>query len=193
MQEKHCSQLYFLWFYTQCSVVSVSKKAQGSSTELHCMNKELKCQIREEELILDYLGRVQTALLLSEKLKSSFLEPQCPSEQGMNPAAWGRIWPLLVNCRLASWQGHLRGMCLTSYFRAASLNELPRLFSEVSPKLFRALKWVGWIVLCICLFPSTWSQGNPKRWKKTLMTSLKTAHPWSHDEEKLGQVGWGLW
>lgn len=128
-------------------MVSASEKAQGSSTELHCMNKGLKCQIREEELILDYLsymGRVQTALLLSGKWKSSFLEPQCPSEQGMNPAAWGRIWPLLMNCRLASWQGHLRGMYLTSYFRAASLNELPRLFTEertgASPKLFRALK-----------------------------------------------------
>lgn len=64
--------------------------------ELYCMNKEFKCEIREEKLILEYLsymGGVQMALLPSEKLESSFLEPECPSEQGTNPTAWGRFGP----------------------------------------------------------------------------------------------------
>lgn len=56
VQEKGCFQPYFLWFYMQCNVESASKKIQGSSTELYCMNKELKCPITEEKLILDYLS-----------------------------------------------------------------------------------------------------------------------------------------
>jgi len=40
----------------QCNFESVSKKVQGSSTELYSMNKELKRPITEENLIIDYLS-----------------------------------------------------------------------------------------------------------------------------------------
>jgi len=55
-QENCCFQPYFLWFHMQCNFESVSKKVQGSSTELYSMNKELKRPITEENLIIDYLS-----------------------------------------------------------------------------------------------------------------------------------------